>query len=465
MQHQNPQRIANKDRLVSNALSAEDKKARETCLQLLDKALEAVDPRKIVKNAVKVVDNAIQIQGQTFKLTPTGRILVVGAGKASGAMAEALEKILGDKIDRGVVNVPRNTKSLYDTERIELNEAGHPTPDHAGELGTQRMLATLSDLRSDDAVISLISGGGSALMPLPAEGIRLHDKVELTHMLLLSGATIDEINIVRKHISAIKGGRLAAKASPAKVISLIVSDVVGDPIDAIASGPTAPDRSTYRNAKRVLETYNLWKRCPEAIRRCIQDGIEGKVEETPKPGDPMFGRVFNFIVANNKVALDAMTQEAVKMSLDSLVISSAVEGEARHLGTFLAGIAQEINTNNRPVKRPGVVVAGGESTVTVLGKGVGGRNQEAMLSAARKIAGLRGIVLASVGTDGVDGATDAAGALIDGQTVGRAEKMNLHVEEYLRNNDSYNLFKPIGDLIFTGPTGTNVNDVMLIVAV
>jgi len=303
------------------------------------------------------------------------------------------------------------------------------------------------------------------LMPLPAEGTDLRDKVELTRMLLLSGATIDEINVVRKHISLIKGGRLAAKASPAKVISLIVSDVVGDPIDAIASGPTAPDRSTYRDAKKILETYNLWKRCPETIRRRIQDGIEGKVEETPKPGDPMFGKVFNFIVADNKVALDAVTQEAVKMNLDFLVISSAIEGEARHLGTFLAGIAQEIETNNRPVERPGALVAGGESTVTVSGKGVGGRNQEAMLSAARKIAGLRGIVLASIGTDGVDGATDAAGAIIDGQTLRRAAKMNLHVEEYLRNNDSYNFFKPIGDLIFTGPTGTNVNDVMLIVAV
>jgi len=465
LQHQNPQRIANKDRLVSNALSAEDKKAREICLRLLEKALEAVDPRKIVKNAVKVVDNAIQIQGQTFNLTPTGRILVVGAGKASGAMAEALEKILGDRIDRGVVNIPRNTKSLYDTERIELNEAGHPTPNHAGEHGAQRMLAILSDLRPDDVVVTLISGGGSALMPLPAEGTDLRDKVELTRMLLLSGATIDEINVVRKHISLIKGGRLAAKASPAKVISLIVSDVVGDPIDAIASGPTAPDRSTYRDAKKILETYNLWKRCPETIRRRIQDGIEGKVEETPKPGDPMFGKVFNFIVADNKVALDAVTQEAVKMNLDFLVISSAIEGEARHLGTFLAGIAQEIETNNRPVERPGALVAGGESTVTVSGKGVGGRNQEAMLSAARKIAGLRGIVLASIGTDGVDGATDAAGAIIDGQTLRRAAKMNLHVEEYLRNNDSYNFFKPIGDLIFTGPTGTNVNDVMLIVAV
>jgi len=465
LHNRNSQRIVNRDRLVSNALFAEDKKAREICVRLLKKALETVDPRKIIKSTVKVVDDAIQIQGQTFNLAPTGRILVVGAGKASGAMAEALEETLGDRIDRGVVNIPRNTKSLYNTERIELNEAGHPTPDHAGELGTQRMLAILSDLRPDDVVISLISGGGSALMPLPAEGIRLRDKVKLTRMLLLSGATIDEINVVRKHISAIKGGRLAGKAKPAKVISLIVSDVVDDPIDAIASGPTAPDRSTYRDAKRILEAYNLWKRCPEAIRRHIQDGIEGKVKETPKPGDPMFGRVFNFIVANNKVALDAMTREAEKMNLESLVISSAIEGEARHLGTFLAGIAQEIETNNRPVKRPGVLVAGGEPTVMVLGKGVGGRNQEAMLSAARKIAGLRGIVLASIGTDGVDGATDAAGAIIDGQTVRRAEKMNLHVEEYLRNNDSYNFFKPIGDLIFTGPTGTNVNDIMLIVAV
>jgi glycerate-2-kinase len=465
LHNRNSRRIVNRDRLVSNALFAEDKKAREICVRLLEKALETVDPRKIVKSTVKVVDDAIQIQGQTFNLAPTGRILVVGAGKASGAMAESLEEILGEKIYRGVVNIPRNTKSLYDTERIELNEVGHPTPDHAGELGTRKMLAILSDLRPDDVVVSLISGGGSALMPLPAEGIDLLDKVELTRMLLLSGATIDEINIVRKHISAIKGGLLAAKTRPAKAISLIVSDVVGDPIDAIASGPTAPDRSTYGDAKRVLEAYNLWTRCPDAIRRHIQDGIKGKVEETPKLGDPMFGGIFNFIVANNKLALDAMTRGAEKMNLESLVISSAIEGEARHLGTFLAGIAQEIDTNNRPVKRPGVVVAGGESTVTVLGKGVGGRNQEAMLSAARKIAGLRGIALASVGTDGVDGVTNAAGAIIDGQTVRRAEKMSLSVEEYLRNNDSYNFFKPIGDLIFTGPTGTNVNDVILIVAV
>jgi len=280
--------------------------------------------------------------------------------------------------------------------------------------------------------------------------------------LIKSGATIDEVNVVRKHVSAVKGGQLAKKVSPATLIALIISDVVGDKLGVIASGPSVPDESTYEDAKRILEKYDLWSRCPKSVRQHILDGIKGRVSDTPKPGDPAFNRVFNFMVANNALALSAIEKEASTADLDSLIISSSIEGEAKHIGTVLAGIAREIQAADQPVRKPGAVIAGGETTVTVTGKGIGGRNQETVLSAARRIAGLRGIAIASIGTDGVDGMTDAAGALIDGQTIVRAERMGLSADEHLRNNDSYSFFEKLGDTIVTGPTGTNVNDIMLI---
>ena len=458
-------KIRNRDQLISNASVPDDAEARRICLHLLEHALDAVDPRKVVKSVVNVKDDSLQVQDRIFDLTETERVLVVGAGKASGAMAEALEEILGAKIETGIINIPQGTKNLFKTERIELNEARHPIPDRQGEEGARNILNFLSRTQKNDLVICLISGGGSSLLPVPAGNVDLQDKVELTQRLLLSGATIKEINGVRKHISAIKGGQLALKADPAKVISLVISDVVGDGLGTIASGPTVPDSSTYQEAKQVLEKYDLWKDAPKKVKRHILNGVESKIEETPKPGNQLFNNVFNFIIANNETALNAMDLEAKKMHLNSIILSSKIRGEACEVGAFLGQKAKEIVQKSKSVDKPVVALAGGESTVTVLGKGVGGRNQEAMLSAAGDIQGLRGVAIASMGTDGVDGVTDAAGAIIDGQTIHKAEKLNLHVDKFLRNNDSYNFFKPLKDLMLTGPTQTNVNDVMVIVSV
>ena len=455
-------KIKNRKTLLLNALHPKDLKARELCLRLLEKGLDAVNPRVIIEKVFKVSEGFFSVCGQRFDASKINHVFVIGAGKASGAMAEALEHILGGHLTTGFVNIPKGTRDRYKTMKIILNEAGHPLPNQAGEFGTKRMLSLVSNMKKDDLVVCLISGGGSALMPLPSQGISLRDKVELTQLLIKSGATIDEVNVVRKHVSAVKGGQLAKKVSPATLIALIISDVVGDNIGVIASGPSVPDESTYKDAKKMLEKYDLWSRCPESIRQHILDGIKGKVSDTPKPEDPSFNRVFNFMVANNALALSAIEKEASTAGLDSLILSSSIEGEAKHVGTVLAGIAKEIQVADQPVRKPGAIIAGGETTVTVTGRGVGGRNQEAMLSAARRIAGLRGVAIASIGTDGVDGMTDAAGALIDGQTIVRAERMGLSADEHLRNNDSYSFFKKLGDTIVTGPTGTNVNDIMLI---
>jgi len=455
-------KIKNRKALLLNALHPEDLKARELCLRFLERGIEAVDPKLLVENAFKISGESISVCGRKFDFSEVNRVFVVGAGKASGAMAEALEKVLGERINAGFVNVPEGTRGRYKTRKIELNEAGHPIPNLAGELGTKRMLSLVSDLREDDLVVCLISGGGSALMPLLAQDISLQDKVELTRLMIKCGATIEEVNAVRKHVSGIKGGQLARKISPATLIALVISDVVGDRLGVIASGPTVPDESTYEDAKRILEEYDVWSSCPKNIRNHILSGIKGEAGETPKPGDPAFNKVFNFIIGKNALALSAIEKEASDEGLDSLILSSSIEGEARHVGTVLAGIAREIQDSGQPVTKPGIVIAGGETTVTVTGDGLGGRNQETVLSAALRIEGLRGVAIASIGTDGVDGVTDAAGAIIDGQTIGRAKKIGLDAEEHLRNNDSYSFFRKLGDMIVTGPTGTNVNDIMVI---
>ena len=323
------------------------------------------------------------------------------------------------------------------------------------------MMRLTSNLSPDDLVLALISGGGSALMPLPADGVSLEGVQDVTSRLLNVGATINELNAVRKHLSAFKGGQLAANCYPATVISLILSDVVGDPLDTIASGPTAPDPSTYETARDVLNRYGVWGSVSPAVKRRIELGLEGKVAETPKPGDPVFEKVHNVVVANNLKAARAAADKAEKLGYNTEVLSTFVEGEARHVGTVYAGLAKSISMNDIPVPKPGALLLGGETTVTVTGPGIGGRNQEVALGALIKIAGQTCVVLA-LGTDGIDGPTDAAGAIVDGASLNRAQSKDLDPETYLRSNDSYNFFESLGDAVFTGPTGTNVNDLTLI---
>jgi hydroxypyruvate reductase len=384
------------------------------------------------------------------------RIFVIGAGKASATMAHAAERVLGRRIEAGLVNTKYG--HLAKLRRIELNECGHPVPDERGVEGARRIAALAEQAGPDDLVICLISGGASALLPFPAEPITLGEKQETTRLLLAFGASIHEINAVRKHISAIKGGQLARLASPATVESLLLSDVIGDDLDVIGSGPTAPDASTFERALEILDKYGIRAKAPAAVRARLENGAAGEIPETPKPGDKLFRRTTNRVIGSNRLAVDAAAAHAKAAGFRTLVLSTFVEGETRDVARMHAAIAKEIRASGRPLKPPACIITGGETTVTLRGSGLGGRNQEFVLAAAVDIAGLDNVVVLSAGTDGTDGPTDAAGAIADGRTLSR----NPCVQQFLAANDSYHYFEPLGDLIVTGPTGTNVMDVRIL---
>ena len=453
--------IKNVRRIIKNGFTPKLRRLREDAVEILEAALEAADPYRAVERALTLEGDSLKVGSHTLTLKAYRRILVVGGGKASGRMAEALEHILGDLIDGGVVIVPRGTETDLRLKRIKALGSSHPLPDEEGVKAVGEMLSLLEDVDEETLILAVISGGGSALMTYPAEGVSLDELREITSRLMLAGARINELNAVRKHLSAIKGGRLAARAQPATVVSLILSDVVGDPLDTIASGPTAPDSTTYGDAVEALKRYGLWTEAPPSVRRRLEAGLKGEVDETPKPGDPIFKRVLNIVVANNYTAASAALKRAESLGYRALLLSTRVEGEARVIGGLYASIAQEVVSTGHPLKPPAAIIAGGETTVTVRGPGRGGRNQELALASALGLRGLDALV-ASMATDGVDGPTDAAGAVADGMTVERAEALGIDPLEHLNRNDSYNFFKPLGDLIETGPTGTNVNDIAVI---
>jgi len=455
--------IKNAKELLKNAESNQDREAREIAINALNAALEAADPEVIVKSKVKVKGNTLRVDSLSFNLDEFKHVFVVGGGKASGCMAETLEQILGDRIKQGVVNVPYACPP-YQTRRVKLQPASHPIPDVSGVKGASRMLDLVSHVEEDDLIVCLLSGGGSSLMPQPVGGVSLQDKRRVTDALLKSGATINEINTVRKHISGLKGGWLAKKAYPATVVNLILSDVVGDPLDSIASGPTVPDPTTFQDAVGILKHHGLWTKMPISVRNVLLKGERGLVPETPKSGDKAFEKVHNIVVGNTLTASQAAYHTMKDAGLNALLLTSRLEGEAREVGTMLASMAKEIVSSGNPVPKPAGILAGGETTVTVVGKGKGGRNQEIALGAALKISNLDGVVVASISTDGVDGPTDAAGALADGKTLQRAHELGLNPRKFLAENDSYTFFSKLGDLIFTGSTGTNVCDVSVIVA-
>jgi hydroxypyruvate reductase len=342
--------------------------------------------------------------------------------------------------------------------RIELNECGHPVPDARGVAGAGRIARIAAGAQEDDLVVCLISGGASALLPLPAEGVTLEEKQAITRLLLASGANIHEINTLRKHISGIKGGQLARLAAPATVEALLLSDVIGDSPGVIGSGPAAPDASTYAEAAGILDKYGIRGRAPVSVRERIGRGARGEILETPKPGDPIFARVRNTVVGSNRLALGAAARRARQLGFRTLILSSEIEGETREIARMHAAIARQIARAGQPVKPPACIITGGETTVTIKGDGLGGRNQEFVLAAAIDIAGLDNTVVFSAGTDGTDGPTDAAGAVADGQTLRR----NPGARPCLDHNDSYHYFQSLGDLVITGPTNTNVMDVRII---
>ena len=438
--------------------------ARKMALTLLLEGLRAVDPYSLVMEKVEVEGGLLKVYGHELDV---GRgVYVVALGKAAGAMVRAVEELLGDLVMEGVAAVPRKVAEKLSLKRVRVVAAGHPYPDE-GSLEAGRSALKLAEKASREGapLLVLISGGGSALMEFPAKGLGLEDLRRLTNSLLKAGATIDEVNAVRKHLSAVKGGRLAAAASPSPVLSLIISDVVGDRLDVIASGPTTPDPTTYADAVEVLKRYGLYEESPESVKRVLEEGVRGERPETPKPGDPRLENVVNVILGNNMTGLLAMEKHARKLGLNSLILSSMIEGEAREAAKVIAAIALEVRRSGIPVKPPAAIIAGGETVVTVRGGGRGGRNQEFALSAALQIEGVEGIAIAAMGSDGIDGPTDAAGAVVDGETSRKAREMGLDPLRFLDDNNSYEFFKAVGGHIVTGPTGTNVNDFYIAVVV
>ena len=425
-------------------------------------SLKAVDPFYAIKKRVKLVEDDLWVGGSLYRLKDVKRILVIGAGKASAPMAQAVEKILGPRIHKGLVI----TKKGYvaPLERIQLIEGGHPLPDKGGMQGTKRILRLISNLDQNDLVICLISGGGSSLLVSPSPGISLKDIKELTGQLLRCGANIKEINTIRKHISQVKGGRLAQIAHPGYVITLILSDVIGNKIDSIASGPTAPDTTTFSDCLKIIQKYRLKDKIPRSIYDRLKKGAQGKIEETPKPGDPIFKRVRNFIIGSNSQALEAAKQKAEQLGFNAMILPRPVSGDTRRAAVRHANLAKRIQRLGDPIPAPACLISGGETTVKVTGTGLGGRNQEFVLVGATRIVGLENMVMLSAGTDGTDGPTDAAGAICDGKTIKRALQKGLDPKQYLDNNDSYHFFGKLGDLLKTGHTNTNVMDIHLILA-
>jgi glycerate 2-kinase len=433
---------------------------RQDAITILKHGIKSVDPANAIKRNLVVKDNRLDIQGRIFDLSAYENIFIIGMGKASAAMAKAIEDLLGSIIKGGIVNVKYG--HTVPLRIVRANEAGHPVPDEAGLAGTNQILQLLKRTREKDLVFCLISGGGSALLPCPAEGISLRDKQRLTQALLDCGATIHEINALRKQISKVKGGRLARLVYPSTLISLILSDVIGDNLDSIASGPTVPDKTTFAECLNILEKHKLHGEIPSSILEYVEKGCRGEVEETPKSDDPIFVRTQNVIIGSNKQALSAAKEKADKLGYNSTILSSFIEGETTEVAKVHAAIAKEILSTGNPVGRPACVVSGGETTVKIKGSGLGGRNQEFVLAAAISIDGLEKVLMLSAGTDGTDGPTEAAGAVADGSTIRRSKELGMIAEKYLRENNSYNFFKPLGDLIITGPTNTNVMDLRII---
>lgn len=431
--------------------------ANQIVIEIFNAALKAVDPYESVKLHTDKIRQFYQ--DNNFK-----KLIIIGFGKASCTMAKAVEDSFGDLISQGIlITKYGHCQAKFRPKLFRIFEAGHPLPDGNGLKGTEKIINLLKGCDEKTLVVCLISGGGSALLVAPYEGITLEEKQKTTDLLLKAGANINELNIVRKHISKVKGGRLAEIAYPAKIISLILSDVIGDRLDVIASGPTAPDKTTYNDALRVLEKYHLLKRIPENILEILHKGSQGIIPETPKEGNTIFEEIENIIIGSNIKALDAAKSKAESISFHAEVISSEISGEARDVGRWLAKVALETRNILRTNRNKKIcLISGGETTVTVKGNGLGGRNIELALSFAMGIEGVDGIALLSAGTDGTDGPTDAAGAIVDGETIKKARAMGLNPDEYLSNNDSYNFFNHIEGLFITGPTGTNVMDIQIV---
>jgi len=447
-------KIRNRDELISHG----NTEGRKVALDIIEHSLKAVESYVFVKKLVRVVDGNLMVGDLVYDLSKIGGVYVVGAGKATLPIAEALEDVLGERIRKGVVIVKRGQG--HGLKRTDVIEAGHPVPDEAGLEGAKKIMEIAGEAREGDLVFCAITGGASALMPLPAEGISLEDKKKVTNLLLECGATIEEINAIRKHISGIKGGRLAMYIHPAEIINLIVVDEVA----GLLWGPAVPDTTTFEDAVRAVKKYDLWEKIPDSVRKHLERGLTDPSLETPKPKDFEGLKVHNFVLADNNIACEAAKRRAEELGFDAIVLSTVLEGESREAGVVLASILKEIEKRGRPLRPPCVLVAGGETTVTITGEhGEGGPSQELALGLALKVVGSERIVVASLDTDGTDGPTDLAGGIVDGYTVERAEEEGINLYESLMKHDSSTALRKLKDTIVTGPTGTNVMDLVVMV--
>jgi glycerate 2-kinase len=442
-------------------------KSTRLALTAIGSAIDSVKPETLVKRSIRLVDEnsleAHDINGNVSK-AKFDQVYVVGAGKATGGMADALCSILKKRIAEAAITVPHNTK-IKNNKIIAVTEAAHPVPDRSGIVGTKRILGVLEKAKQDDLIFVLISGGGSALMPMPAPGLSLSDKQKITSMLLRSGASILEMNVVRKHLSAVKGGQLLRYIhGSCPVISLILSDVIDDDLATISSGPTYADNSTFNDALKILKKYHLTRTISQAVRKHLEKGINGEIKDTPKPDDQIFSNVHNMIIGNNIMACKVAANYLQQNGLRTEYLGSRFDGEARDFGEFLARLASDLDS------RSFAIVAGGETTVKLnkSKNGKGGRNQEAALAYAIEL-GRRNTITttttaaAFIGTDGIDGNSDAAGALISKRTILSMSKKKMKMRKYLGKHDSYHALKKTNSLIFTGYTGTNVNDIALLI--
>ncbi len=429
---------------------------RKIVLEILEKGFESADAKAAVLKALSVEKGFLKVRDRVFNLKELGGIYVVGAGKASGVMAEAVEEILGGKIKKGIVNSVEGAK----TKRIKIVKASHPVPNRAGVDGTKKIVGLVSNLKENDLVLCLISGGGSALLSAPPGKVSLKDKQKMTELLVRSAATITEINKVRKHVSLVKGGRLARAAAPAHVVTLIVSDVIGDDLSTIASGPTVPDSSTFIDAQNVLRQHGIWEKVPASVRAHLQNGGLKKIEDTPCGNEPFFRKVSNFIILNNAQALEGMRMEAQKRGISANIFSNRLSGDAGKAAGRILREAQVAAEEN--VSRPIMLLAGGETTVEVKGGGKGGRNSKMVMAALPLLEKMENVVFASVGSDGIDGASPAAGAIADTNSFARAKAKKLDYDKLMKNNDTYTFFNRLGDAIMTGYTRTNVMDFQVV---
>ena len=434
---------------------------RAQIVSVLQAALDAVDPFKAVQRTLQRDGNELVVGGRRYDLARYRRVFVIGAGKAGAPMAQAVEDVLADVITDGLVVV--KTDHSAPTQRVRIVEASHPVPDAAGVAAGQAILGLAHDADEDDLVIALLSGGGSALLVSPAEGLTLADKQGLSKALLACGASINEINVLRKHCSALKGGQLARAVAPATLITLVLSDVIGSPLDVIASGPTVPDSSTWADAWALVEKYDLTGQLPAAVTARLRAGLAGEIADTPKADDPLFAQTQTLVVADNDLAAQAALAQAAAQGYNTLLLSTYVEGEAAEVAKVLVALGKEVRQSGRPIAAPACIVLGGETTVTLgVQHGHGGRNQELALSAALALRDLDGITVVSLATDGTDGPTDSAGGIVDGGTVARGTQANLGALDYLRRHDAYPFLNATDDLLVTGPTRTNVNDLMFV---